>query len=190
MVAGLAMLGMSASASAALVSFSPSSGTFGVGGSTSVDVVISGLGDLVAPSVGTYDFNVAFNSSVLGLTGVTFGTGLDLSGLGGVRSTDASVAGTVNVFELSLDSEADLNDLQSGSFTLFTLFFEGLAPGTSALSLAVNALGDALGETLEADVSGGELTVTADTVVPLPAAVWLLLSGLGGLGILGRRRRT
>ena len=39
--------------------------------------------------------------------------------------------------------------------------------------------------------SGGNLTYSlaaATTVVPLPAAVWLLLSGLTGFGVIGRRR--
>lgn len=38
--------------------------------------------------------------------------------------------------------------------------------------------------------SGGNLTysLAAANVVPLPAAVWLLMSGLAGVGVIGRRR--
>jgi hypothetical protein len=41
-----------------------------------------------------------------------------------------------------------------------------------------------------ADASGDQInyTLTSLTPVPLPAAAWLLLSALGGLGVAGRRR--
>jgi hypothetical protein len=34
----------------------------------------------------------------------------------------------------------------------------------------------------------GELSVSVPGIVPLPAAAWLMLAGLGGLGLMSRRK--
>jgi hypothetical protein len=59
-------------------------------------------------------------------------------------------------------------------------------------------LENSLGGPWTAGASGGTLdfhstytvTLGSPAVVPLPASVWLLGSGLLGLGIVGRRKRT
>ncbi len=43
---------------------------------------------------------------------------------------------------------------------------------------------------LSQSYTGANLTAKVGAVVPLPAAAWLLLSGIGGLGTLARSRRT
>ena len=166
--------------------FDPPSQTVTVGTPFTVDLTIAGLGGGVAPSLGAFDLNVTFDSLILGYQNVVFGDPslgdqLDLSGYGTIQITDASVAGVVNLAELSFDSIDILNSLQPASFVLARLTFDSLAAGTSTLDLTITAIGDAAGDPLAATTTGGTVTVTAS--VPEAGTILLLVSGLVGLGI-------
>ena len=187
-IAALLALGVSGKTSAVTLAFNPSSASVGVGSMTSIDVVIAGLGDGAGPSVGTYDIDVSYDAGRLDLSALIFGAGLDVLGLGSVQSSDDSVPGVINVYELSLDLESDLNAMQAASFTLFTLIFEGSSPGSSALGLSINALGDAIGNALTAQVSPGTIRIDGSTSVPEPGSLALLALGLAGLGWTWRRQ--
>ena len=179
-------LAVAPAANAISISVVPQSPAVGVGGMFSVDVVAAGLVGGSAPSIGTYDLNVGYDAALLSLANVTFGTGLDVLGLGSFQDTSASMPGVANVFELSFDTIAALNSLQPDAFTLFTLTFNANSIGTSLFGLTINALGDAAGNPLAADLSNASVTVTP---VPLPATPWLLLSGLGVAAVFLRHRK-
>lgn len=200
---GLLVLSCSSAALALSLEVVPASPAVTVGTPVAVDLVIAGLGDMVPPSLSTFDLDVLFNPAVFALdTSDTNGDGvidsvvldptgqLDVLGLGGnIVGVGLVGPGTLNLMDLSLDLAADLNLLQAGSFPLATITFQAIAVGTSTLNLIINALGDADGNVLTADVSGGAITVRAPTSVPEPGTWLLLATGVVGLLGYGWRRR-
>jgi hypothetical protein len=181
-------------ARAVLIEVGPRSQEAVEGEEIQVRLAISGLVDASAPSLSTFDLDVAFDATVLALTTVSFGDPvlgdqLDLFGLG-TETLVTPGGGTVNLFELSLDTPADLDDLQAGAFILATLTFEAIGEGNSPLALTVNALGDATGGLLEAELAPGSVRVRADGGAPVAAPVPALLVVLGLIAMNGLTFRT
>lgn len=189
LIATTIFLAGSASASAITISTLPPNQTVETGDAVSVDLVITGLGTGSAPSLGVFDITVAFNPAILSFTNVIWGTELDLFGLGDVQSLTIG-SGTLNLFELSLDSAADLDALQASDFKLATLRFTALTLGFSSLGLTVNNLGDARGAVLGAVAAGAGVDVESNggPLIPEPATFSTMLLGITVVALRLRHR--
>lgn len=159
-------------AHAVVIELSPVEQDVELGNSVSIDINISGLGDGSADSLGAFDLDLLYDSSLLDFNSVVFGDQLDPFGLGSVTSVDSSVSGIVNIFELSLDSASDLDAFQTGSFTLATVTFDSLLTGTAELSLGDTLLSDAYGSVLLPRQTGN---ASVSISVPEPQTLLLLL---------------
>ncbi len=53
------------------VSFEPSSQTVGLGSSVDVAIRMSGLGNLMAPSLGTFDLDIAYDPAIVSFSSAT-----------------------------------------------------------------------------------------------------------------------
>jgi hypothetical protein len=171
-----------------IVSLDPSSQEVALGSQANVDLDISGLGN--PPSLGTFDLNVSFDPTILSFSDIAFGDPvlgdeLDPTGLGNTISFSSEGVGTVEVFDLSLDSAATLDALQPSAFTLGVLTFEAIGGGASSLELSVNALGDADGNSLSADLQNASVGVSS---VPEPTSSVLLAGAV--IAIIMRARRS
>ncbi|WP_133718254.1 cohesin domain-containing protein [Methylocaldum gracile] len=185
-------------ASAISLVFNPVSQDVALGDPAKVDVIVTDLNNQL---VGTYDFNVHWNDSILSLASVDFDTFLD-GPFDSFQGFDDSVSGTVNVFEISLDLLT--NQDGNTAFRLFTLTFNTLANGLSPLSFTDNIastgefLGDENGDPFVPPVSagrgsvcvGGNCQQSQPIPVPEPPVVMLMGAGLLGFAFNQRHRRA
>ena len=190
-ILGMLLLLMSSTAYSITLDFSPSSSNVTVGDTFDVELTISGLADFAVDSLGAFDIDVLFDSSVLGFNGIAYGDPilgdqLDPFNLGSLTATTPS-AGSVNLFQVSFDLASDLNSLQVGSFTLATLTFDALAAGSSFLDFGAYTLSDAFGSALTATTLQGSANAAVASV-PESSSLILMSFALFGLVALGKKR--
>jgi hypothetical protein len=194
LAAGLLLPG---AAGAVSIGLEPGSQNVSPGDAVSVDVVLSDLGGEV---VSAYDLDVTYDPGVLAATDVLFTTALGdelaFPFPEVFNGSDLSVAGVVDLAQLSILSDDELSALQGGdTVTVATLAFDAVGAGTSDLGFVFDALNDVKGRdgaVLPLDVSGASVTVgTPETPIPEPGAAALFaLGGLLVVPALCRPRHT
>ena len=174
-----------------ILSLDPSSQSVALGSQATMDLNISGLGD--PPSLGTFDVNITFDLTTLSFSNFSFGDPvlgcdeLDPTCGGNTINFINPGVGTVELFDLSLDSDTTLNALQPSSFILGVLTFDTLGTGASSVDVTINALGDADGNSLSASIQNGSVSVSSVSSVPEPPTIYLLGSALFAMAILRHR---
>ncbi len=169
-----------------MLSFEPPGQNVELGQQATVDIYVR---DLAGSRIGAFDFNVEYDSSVLSVNSVAFGSGLGAS-LGSFQDVQMPGAGQVNIAELAF--VFDLSPFQDGvsDFLLFSLTFDTVAAGMSSLGFSENILGMAGGYLVDeiglpvgpVNAGSGYVTVVPGPVaVPEPASILLLAAGLAGL---------
>lgn len=161
---------------AATISVSPFSTSVVAGRNFDVRVVVDSISDLYA-----YQFDIAFDPSIVRATGVSAGALLGNAGAtlfvpGDIDNTVGIIAAIANSLQGSLGGV-------TGTGELAIIEFEALKPGTTQLTLFNSLLLDSQLLLIDGGVIGGNATVLA----PEPSVVLMTVLGLA-LGIAFKKR--
>ena len=173
---GAVLLALGDDADATTISFDPAAPSVAVGAMFDVQVVISDLGDFVAPSLAAFDLDILFDPAVLSVVAVASGGFLGDPGFETSVFLDEPAPGVLDTREVSFLSAVALDGLQPDTFLLGTITFEAVGAGTSSLIFDQHLLSDGFGFPLAA-------TALADSVevVPEPSTALLLILGIVGM---------
>jgi hypothetical protein len=109
------------------------------------------------------------------------GNQLDINGLGSLQLSNLSVAGLLNMVELSFDAPSDLEAQQADTFNLFSVVFSAIGKGTGVFSGNFHALSDGYGDSIFVDTIN---TLEVKTIsVPEPSGLLIMCIGLIALGL-------
>lgn len=176
-VAGYVVMGSAPGAMAApnrqgetIISIQPATQTIGLGETTTVDVQVQNVSNLFG-----VDLRLSFDPSIVQVVDsnplvpdnqVEPGAFLDISGGKGfvVENSADNTAGTI-AYAATLLSPAEP---VSGSGPLIRITFQGVAPGTSAVTLESALLSDSEAEQIPATRQDGSITVKEITPTPTP----------------------
>ena len=180
---------------AVTLSLNPSNQSIIPGGMAIVDLEIAGLTAGGPDSLGAFELEVLYDPDILSFTSVNFGLFLGNPDLFEADIYfDNSSPGVVYLDEtswLEADSstcifcaEPYLDDLQGESFILAQFSFLGVQVGSSDLVIQNEVLSDAFGSA----ISNLVIENASVSVVPEPATILLLVSGMAGMGVFGRKK--
>ena len=180
-------------ASAATLNFNPISLSVVETNSFDVDVILSDLGGGL---VGGFDIVVGYDPLLLTATDVQYSGNLGIVDIDTFTSTDLSIPGEVTAFEFSFLPAGSIGDppvplslgsLQDGaSVTIATLRFLANGTGTASLSFLFSLI--SAGDALPIDLTAIGTARVVISPIPLPGAIWLMITGLMGVGAMARKK--
>jgi len=139
------------------------------------------------PELDDFDgmFGVAEWTKEIGKTSVSGNIDVDVGGFT-FKSTDGNLTGTWSVSQSLLDMYGSLAIVMKdgNQLPIPTIAYLISSTNGSWSTPWVNSQGAA-----NPSLSNVRLIVGDPSVIPLPAAGWLLLAGLGGLAVYGRKKR-
>lgn len=122
--------------------------------------------------------DLGYDDSVVEIVGVTIDPYWDFFPESGAKTAAGTWTG--------IGFDTFVNDPASGNFDIATVEFVGLAAGSANIGLLGSS--EFFSATQQVFPTLGSSTVSV-SAVPVPAAAWLFLSGLAGLGLIGKRKK-